>query len=217
LHGLPESIILDRGVQFVAGMMKELNNLLEIQTKLSMAYYPQMDGQMERINQELEQYLRVFIDHRQEQWLDWLGTAEFVYNNKVHATTKTSLFKANYGQDPKMGFEGRRKRKYEAVEKFVERMRKIQEKVKAVLGKAQEKMKKFANRKRREEEEYRVGNLVLLSTKDLKWQIKGRRSEKLTKHFVGPYKVKGIVSSNAIELELPKSIKIHPVVNVSRV
>jgi len=217
LHGLPESIILDRGVQFVAGMMKELNNLLEIQTKLSTAYYPQMDGQMERINQELEQYLRVFIDHRQEQWLDWLGTAEFVYNNKVHATTKTSLFKANYGQDPKMGFEGRRKRKYEAVEKFVERMRKIQEKVKAVLGKAQEKMKKFANRKRREEEEYRVGNLVLLSTKDLKWQIKGRRSEKLTKHFVGPYKVKGIVSSNAIELELPKSIKIHPVVNVSRV
>jgi len=47
--------------------------------------------------------------------------------------------------------------------------------------------------------------------------MKGRRSEKLTEHFVGPYKVKGIVSSNAIELELPKSIKIHPVVNVSRV
>jgi len=58
---------------------------------------------------------------------------------------------------------------------------------------------------------------VLLSTKDLKWQIKGRRSEKLMEHFVGPYKVKGIVSSNAIELELPKSIKIHLVVNASRV
>jgi len=67
LHGLPESIVLDRGVQFVVGMMKELNHLLEIQTKLSMAYYPQTDRQMERINQELEQYLRVFIDHRQEQ------------------------------------------------------------------------------------------------------------------------------------------------------
>ena len=53
--------------------------------------------------------------------------------------------------------------------------------------------------------------------KDLKWQMKGKRSEKLTEHFVGPYKVKGIVSSNAIELELPKSIRIHPVVNVSRV
>jgi len=67
LHGLPESIILDREVQFVVGVMKELNNLLEIQTKLSTAYHPQMDGQTERINQELEQYLRVFIDHRQEQ------------------------------------------------------------------------------------------------------------------------------------------------------
>jgi len=70
LYGLPESIISDRGVQFVAGMMKELNNLLGIQTKLLTVYHLQMNGQMERINQELKQYLRVFIDHRQEQWLD---------------------------------------------------------------------------------------------------------------------------------------------------
>jgi len=78
-------------------------------------------------------------------------------------------------------------------------------------------MKKFANRRRREGKEYKVEDLVLLSMKDLKWQIKGRRLEKLTEHFVGLYKVKGIVSSNVIELELPKSIKIHPVVNISRV
>jgi len=67
LHELPESIISDRGVQFAAGMMRELNNLLGIQTKLSTAYHSQTDGQMERINQELKQYLRVFINHRQEQ------------------------------------------------------------------------------------------------------------------------------------------------------
>jgi len=67
LHGLPESIISDRGVQFAAGIMKKLNSLLGIQTKLSTAYHPQTDRQTERINQELEQYLRVFIDHRQEQ------------------------------------------------------------------------------------------------------------------------------------------------------
>ena len=96
-------------------------------------------------------------------------------------------------------------------------MKKIQKEAKAVLGKVQEKIKKFANRRRREKEEYKVGNLVLLSTKDLKWQMKGRKSEKLTEHFVGPYKVKGIISSNTIELELPKSIRIYPVVNVSRV
>jgi len=217
LHGLPESIISDRGVQFMAGMMKELNNLLGIQTKLSMAYHPQTNGQIERVNQELEQYLRVFIDHRQEQWPDWLGMAEFAYNNKIHTTTKISPFKINYGQDPRMGFEGRRKGKYEAAGKFIEKMRKIQEEAKVVLRKAQEEMKKFVDKKRGKGEEYRVEDLVLLSMKDLKWQMKGRRSEKLMERFVGPYKVKGIVSSNAIELELPKSIKIYPVVNVSRV
>ena len=217
LHGLSESIVSDKEVQFAAEMMKELNQLLEIQTKLSTVYHPQMDGQTKRINQELEQYLRVFIDHRQEQWPDQLGTAEFAYNNKIHTATKTSLFKVNYGQDPRMGFEGRRKEKYKAAGKFVEKMRKIQKEVKAVLEKAQEEMKKFANRKREEGEEYKVGDLVLLSTKDLKWQMKERRLEKLTECFVGPYKVKGIVSSNAIELELPKSIRIHPIVNVSRV
>jgi len=198
-------------------MMKEVNNLLGIQTKLSTVYHPQIDGQTEKINQELEQYLRVFIDHRQKQWPDWLGMVEFVYNNKIHAATKNLLFKVNYRQDPRMGFEGRRKGKYEAAGKFVEKMRKIQEEAKVVLGKAQEEMKKFADRKRGEGEEYKVGDLVLLSMKDLKWQIKGKRSEKLMERFVGPYKIKGIISSNAVELELPKSIRIHPVVNVSRV
>jgi len=168
LHRLPESIISDRGVQFAAGMMKEVNNLLGIQTKLSTAYHPQTDGQTERINQELEQYLRVFIDHRQEQWPDWLKTVEFAYNNKIHVAIKNSPFKVNYRQDPRMGFEGRRKGKYEAAGKFVEKMRKIQEKAKAALGKAQEDMKKFADRKQEEGEEYRVGDLVLLSMKDLK-------------------------------------------------
>jgi len=147
LHKLPESIILDKGVQFVVGMMRELNNLLGIQTKLSIAYHSQTDGQIERINQKLEQYLRVFIDHRQEQWPDWLGIVEFAYNNKIHVATKISPFKANYGQDPRIGFEGRRKRRYEAAERFVERMKKIQKEEKAALGKAQEKMKKFVNRR----------------------------------------------------------------------
>ena len=131
--------------------------------------------------------------------------------------TKILPFKANYNQDPRMGFEGRRREKYKTAGKFAERIKRIQEKAKAALGKVQEEMKKFANKRRREKEEYRVGDLVLLSTKDLKWQMKGRRSEKLTEHFVGPYKIKGIVSSNMIELELPKSIKIHPIVNISRV
>jgi len=78
-------------------------------------------------------------------------------------------------------------------------------------------MRRYADRHRGEAVGYKVGDLVLLSTKDLKWQMVGRRSEKLAKRFVGPYKIKAIISSNVVELELPASVKIHPVVNVSRI
>jgi len=88
--------------------------------------------------------------------------------------------------------------------------------VKAALGKAQEKMRKYVDRKRLDIEEYKVGDLVMLSTKDLKYQMVGRRTEKLTERFVGPYKIKKVVLSNVVKLELPTTIKIHPVVNVSR-
>ena len=87
LHRLPESIISDRGPQFAARLMRKLNGMLGIESKLSTAFHPQIDGQTERVNQELEQYLRMFIDHRQEQWPEWLETAKFTYNNKAHLST----------------------------------------------------------------------------------------------------------------------------------
>jgi len=126
-------------------------------------------------------------------------------------------FKANYGQNPRMGFEGRKKGKYAGAEKFVEKMKEIQEEAKAALKKVQEDMRKYTDRKRSDVDEYKVGDLVMLSTKDLKYQMVGRRTEKLTERFVGPYKIKKIVSSNAVELELPSTVKIHLVVNVSRI
>ena len=174
MHGKPFPIWGSHNIQFVAGIIKELNELLEIQTKLLMAYHLQMDEQMERVNQELEQYLRVFINHRQEQQPDQLRTAEFIYNNKIYLAIKVLPFKANYGQDPRMESEGRRKRKYEVVGKFAERIWKIQKEVKVALKKAQDKMKKFADRKQSKGEQYKVEDLVLLSTKDLKWQMKRR-------------------------------------------
>ena len=159
----------------------------------------------------------MFIDHRQEQWPNWLGTVEFAYNNKAYSSTKMSPFKANYRQDPRMGFEMRKKGKYKGAEKFVTKMKEIQEKAKAALEKAQEEMKKYADRKRGEADKYKVGDLIMLSTKDLKYQMTGRRTEKLTERFVGPYKVKEIVSANTVKLELPSTIRIHPVVNISRI
>jgi len=111
----------------------------------------------------------------------------------------------------------RRKGKYEEVEKFVMKMKEIQEEAKAALGKAQEEMKKYADKRREEVNDYKVEDLVILSTKNLKYQMVGRRTEKLTERFVGPYRIKKIVSSNAVELELPSIVKIHLVVNISRI
>jgi len=88
--------------------------------------------------------------------------------------------------------------------------------VKAVLGKMQEDMKKYANRRRSEVDEYKVEDLVMLSTKNLKYQIVEKRTEKLIERFVGPYKVQKILS-NVVKLELPSTVKIYPVVNVSRI
>ena len=94
-------------------------------SRVNCQWHPQTDGQTERVNQELEQYLRMFIDHRQEQWPEWLEIAEFAYNNKAHLSTRITPFKANYGQNPRMGFEGRKKGKYEGAEKFVTKIKEI--------------------------------------------------------------------------------------------
>jgi len=78
-------------------------------------------------------------------------------------------------------------------------------------------MRKYADRKRSDANEYKVGDLVMLSTKDLKYQMVRRRTEKLTERFVGPYRVKEIILLNAVKLKLPSTVKIYLVVNVSRV
>jgi len=114
-----------------------------------------------------------------------------------------------------MGFELKKKGRYKGAERFAERMKKVQKEAKAALQKAQEDMKRYADRERGEVEEYRVDDLVLLSTKDLKYQMIERCTDKFTECFIGPYKVKAIISSNAIELDLPTTVRIHSVVNVS--
>ena len=152
LHGLPESVVSDRGPQFAAELTKELNQMLGIKTKLSTAFHPQTDGQTERMNQELEQYLRLFIEHRQKDWPEWLAAAEFTVNNKVHMATKISPFMANYGKELRMGEDIRKKGKVERAMEFVERMKKVYEEAEAALKKTQEEMKRYVDRGRKEME-----------------------------------------------------------------
>jgi len=149
LHELSESVVSDRGLQFAAELTKELNKMLGIETRLLTVFHPQTDGQMEQMNQELEQYLRFFVDHRQKDWLEWLASAEFVVNNKVHIAMKVSPFIANYGRELRIGGDIRKKGKVEKVTEFVERMKKVHEKAGAALKKVQEDMKRQADRGKR--------------------------------------------------------------------
>jgi len=135
LHRLPESIVSDWGPQFVAGLKKELNRMLGIKMKLLTAFYLQTDGQTERMNQELEQYLRFFIEHRQKDWPEWLASAKFAVNNKTHTATKMLPFMANYRRELRMEGDIRKKGKVESVTEFVEKMKKVHEKAGAALKK----------------------------------------------------------------------------------
>jgi len=127
--------------------------MLGIETRLSTAFYPQTDGQMEQMNQELEQYLRFFVDHRQKDWPEWLASVEFAVNNKVHTATKVSPFMVNYGRELRIGGDIRKKGKVEKAMEFVERMKKVHEEAGATLKKAQEDMKRQADRGRKETED----------------------------------------------------------------
>jgi len=103
--------------------MKELNRILGIETRLLTVFYPQTDVQTEQMNQELKQYLRFFVEHRQKDWPEWLASAEFVVNNKVHTATKILPFMANYGRELRIGGDIRRKGKVEKAMEFVEKMK----------------------------------------------------------------------------------------------
>jgi transposase InsO family protein len=105
LHGLPKTIISDRGPQFVSEFWKHLTQRLKITALLSTAYHPETDGQTEIANSFLEQYLRSHVSYLQDDWAQWLPLAEFAINNATNESIKTSLFFANYGFHPRLGFE----------------------------------------------------------------------------------------------------------------
>ena len=133
--------------------------------------------------------------------------AEFAINNKVHMATKVSPFIANYEREMRMGGDIRRKGNVESVTEFVERIKKVHEEVEAALRKTQEEMKRYADRERKETEEWKKEDLV----------FKERPSKKWIERYVGLYAIEEVVSSNIVKLKLPSSMRIHPVVNVSQI
>jgi len=150
------------------------------------------------MNQELEQYLRFFVDHRQKDWPEWLVSVEFAVNNKVHTAMKVSPFMANYGRELRMGGNISKRGKVEKATEFVERMKKVHEEAGAALKKVQEDMKRQVDRGRKETKDWKKGDRVLLSTKDL--VFKERPARKLVDRYVGPYTIEEVVSTNAVKL-----------------
>ena len=142
-----------------------------------------------------------------------MAMAEFAVNNKVHTVTKVSPFMANYGREMRMGGDIRKKRKVENATEFVERMKKVHKEAEAALRKTQEEMKRYVDRGRKEMEKWKKGDRVLLSTKDL--VFKERPSKKLTERYMEPYAIEEVVFSNVVKLQLPSSMRIHLVVNIS--
>ena len=99
--------------------------MLEIETKLLILFYSQTDGQTEKINQKLEQYLQFFIDYRQKNWSKQLAIVEFAVNNKTYSVTKISLFIAKYNRELRIEVNIRRKEKVKKIIEFVERIKKV--------------------------------------------------------------------------------------------
>jgi len=168
LHGLPRKVISDRGPQFVAGFMKELYRLLGIEAATSTAYHPQTDGQTERVNQELEQYLRIFIGERQDDWYTLLPLAEFSYNNHIHSSTQQTPFLLDTGRHPRMGFEPHQlPSRFEAVNEFTDRMKDTLEEAKSALAKAKDDMAQYYNRHRSPAPSFSPGDMVYLDSEDI--------------------------------------------------
>ena len=102
LHGLPNSLISDRDPIFTSHFLRRLLEVLGVRANRSTTFHPQTDGQTERLNSVLEQYLRIFTDNQQSDWSRLLPLAEFAYNNSKHSATTLSPFFANYGFHPQM-------------------------------------------------------------------------------------------------------------------
>ena len=166
-HGLPTGIVSDRGPQFASQVMKDICKRLGIQPRLSTAYHRQTDGQTERINRDLKQYLHIFTSEKQNEWVSWLLLAQFSYNTKKQLSTEKSLFEVTQSYQPKMGFE-QRTTKAPAAEELTKQMEETLEQTKENIEKSKACMKRQADRHRSQALDYEIGDKVWLSTENLK-------------------------------------------------
>jgi len=214
-HGLPTSIVSDRDARFTSNFWQSLWKQLGTKLAMSTAYHPQTDGQTERANRTLEDMLRAYVSYHQDDWDEHLVAAEIAYNNSVQASTGFSPYYLNSGYHPKFPLDQVNNPVSSNNSTVEETLRILLQNLgtaKNNLLEAQKRQTHYANQDRRAIE-FKVGDQVLLSTANLNNQD---RAPKLLPKFTGPFKIKRVVSPVAYELELPKSMRIHPVFHISK-
>ena len=213
-HGLPQSIVFDRGSQFISNFWGFPCKRLGVTAQLLTAWHPETDSQTERINGimkhingVMEQYLCAFVNYLQDDWLNWLPLAEFVGNNTESETTKVTPFFANKTFYSCMGFESNIRPPTNVNElnadTFANQMEEIQNILQSHMLLAQVDHKKHANHHRGTAPQYRESNLMWLDTQNL---FTKRPCRKLENRRTGPYPVRRVINTHAVELVLPEDI-----------
>ena len=161
-HGLPSSVVSDRGLIFASHFMGELYKILEIKRKMSMAFHPQTDGQTERLNREINTYLRIYVSDRQQDWAKWIKIAQFVWNNTVSSVTTDSPFGITRSYSPRLRMEP-----VDVSAPAAKDFAAVFNKVIAASEKAKITMKSQADKHRSVAPIYEIGDQVWLSTDNL--------------------------------------------------
>jgi hypothetical protein len=187
-HGLPKALISDRDTRFTSHFWKTLMQLLGVKHKLSTAFHPQIDGQTERVNRVLEEYLRHFVAPSHDDWVDWLPLAEFAYNNSLHEAVGATPFYLNYGRHPRLPDQVTPSDAVPAADEFAQHMADTIAKAKAKLQQARDRARTVVDRSRRDKQ-FAVDDLVLLSSRNMHMMTPG--TNKLLPKYLGPFKVLG--------------------------
>jgi transposase InsO family protein len=186
LHGIPAKIVSDRGPQFAARLMKALYNRLGITHALTTAYHPQSNGQTERANQEVERHLRLFTDARQDDWVTYLPTAEFVLNSRVHSAHQMPPFEVMYGYRPDFTIPMGPPTKFPALDFRLKALREVRKEAEAALRLEKRAMKDTFQAGKPLPHVFTPGQRVWLSSKDIPLSSPSR---KLAPCQLGPYEV----------------------------
>jgi hypothetical protein len=213
-HGLPKTFITDRGTQFVNSFNKSLCDRLQIDHFPTTAFHPQGDGQTERLNQPLEAYLRAYVNYFQDDWDEWLDTAEFAYNNSEHSTTKMSPFYADLGRHPNYTVTTESSGAAfgdEEANAYADKQREVLAVCKEACTRAAESMNRYYDL-HRTDKSFNVGDQVWLDTRHIRTR---RACKKLDQKYAGPYEILERIGLNAYRLNLPETLDIHRVFNVS--